>query len=81
MSVNYTITLSDAENKARWASIEDEEDDIHHYDFGNVVRKHNANKELIDSKEIDDYEISMNTTTCYANESTLNTMFNMSQSM
>jgi hypothetical protein len=62
-------------------NIEDEEDDdIHHYDLGNIVRKHNTNKELIDSKEIDDYEISMNTTTCYANESTLNTMLNMSQS-
>ncbi len=62
-------------------NIEDEEDDIHQYDLGNMIRKHNANKELIDSKDIDEYEISMNTTTCYANESTLNTMINMSQSV
>lgn len=61
-------------------NIDDEEYDINHFDFGNIVRKHNANKELIDSKEIDEYEISMDTTTCYANESTINTMLNMSQS-
>jgi hypothetical protein len=60
--------------------IDDEENDIHDYDFGNIVRKHNTNKEMMDSKEIDEYEISTNTTTCYANESTLNTMINMSQS-
>jgi len=59
----------------------DNEDDIHNYDIGNMVRKQNINKELVDSKDIDEYEISMNTTTCYANESTLNTMLNMSQSM